>query len=94
MAAGSIFGANNRNSKEPNPPGRSTIDVVEHCLRPSKAAPREESSETRAVETPVRVERDSSVKKQHFLSFLEIKILNFKLVAKAGPTPNSGQNSA
>ena len=42
----------------------------------------------------VRVERDSSVKKQHFLSFLETQILNFKLVAKAGPAANSGQNSA
>jgi hypothetical protein len=69
MAAAPIFGANNRNSEEPNPPGRPIRDVVEHCLRTSQAALREESSETRAVETSVTVERDSSVKKAIPASF-------------------------
>jgi hypothetical protein len=69
MAAAPTFGTNDRNCEEPNPSGRPTRHVVEHCLRTSQAALREESSETRAMGTSVRVERDSSVKKQHFLSF-------------------------
>jgi hypothetical protein len=69
MAVAPNFGANDHDYKEPNPPGRHTRHVVEHCLRTSQATLREEISETRAVGTSVRAERDSSVKSNFIYLF-------------------------